>query len=492
MHAAMHALRPVALAAVVAAVLPLSAQTTPKPPIAGCGVVTDPPVTPQIRLQTPPGRREAIRRQGRGSTAGTGATVVVPGSPVPPWPVCATDIGAAISGDAISPGAIGIAMNVLGDGFHATSVTLGSVCTSKAGSPDSVAVLQTSWSVDGSDVPLQLSQQPQAEPSANRIDGGSATFWWQGYVYDLSVAGPVPVEAGTGVGAPAGTGPDDAGKILLRAIAELAPGLDVSCFAQRKTGTWSDLAALGLGDPRPAIPPDYALADFQLTYLAAPPCASAPPADTELVLSATFASPAGGWIGIGAWSLGGSAPYPGTLQDGFVAWSSDKYQFSVSGSSGDGMPLPSATLAAIANALDPTFSAACTLREVTLSPADLPPLGFHAPSAPDGYALVESSLTGEVLGAGCTRTFAFGGTYDLFWSFAGADGFVTASAFRVVTDHPGPRTDPVVSDSCITWTDDRGTSFFVGGGAASPGTGPALAVLIGVARSMDPGLVLPN
>ena len=490
----MNALRRVLLAAAaVASLHPLLAQTSPKPPIAGCGVVTDPPVAPQIRLQTPPGSRDAVRSpQGRGASSGAGPTVIVPAPPAPPWPACAADIGAAISGDGIAPGAVGVAMNLLGDGFHLTSIALATVCGAAGGSPVAVPVLQTSWSVDGADSALQLSQQPQADSSPNRLDAGSATFWWHGYLYSLAAAGAVPVASGGTGATTGGTGPDDARAILLHAIAELAPGLDLSCFAERKAGAWSDLDALGIGDPRPAIPSGYALSDFQLTFLAAPACA-APAPDTEVVLSATFQSAAGGSIGIGAWSLDGSDPYPGTLEDGLVAWSSDRYQFSVWGSAGDGTPLSSPALVAIARALDPAFSAACALQPVVLSPGDLDALGFHAPAAPAGYALTFSSLTGDVVGSACTRTFSFGGTYSLFWTFANAEGsLVAATAFRVVSGHPGPRTAPAVSDSCISWSDDRGTSFFVSGNSVSGGPGPGIAALIGVARSMDPGLVISN
>ena len=489
----MNAFRRLALAA--AALVPLSpslAQTGPPgPPVVGCGIVTDPPVAPQIRLQTPPFRPGVVARQGgRGGSAG-GGTVVVPGdpgSPLPPELACAADIGAVIAGDAIAPGRIGLAMNLLGDGFHLTFLSLGSDCSVDVGSSQPVPVLQTSWSVDGTTLPLQLSQQPQADPAGNRIDDGSASFWWQGYLYTLAMPAAMPARAGTEVAAA-----DDSRQILLQAIAELAPALDVDCFAQRKTGAWADLAVLGIGDPRPAIPQGYSAADFQLTYLSAPSCASPAPSHAEVSFYATFQSAGGGWIGIGAWSLAGSAPYPGTVQDGLVAWSSDRYQFTVYGGGSDGNAASATTLLPIARALDPAFSADCVLQPVVLSPADLPGLGFHAPSAPDGWVLTSSSLTGEVVGVSCSRPFDFRGTYSLFWSFSSSEGLtIAASAYRVVSDHPGPRTAPVVSDSCISWSDDRGTTFSVSGYSASGAAGPDRSVLVAMARSMDPGLTISN
>jgi hypothetical protein len=55
-----------------------------------------------------------------------------------------------------------------------------------------------------------------------------------------------------------------------------------------------------------------------------------------------------------------------------------------------------------------------------------------------------------------------------------------------VSDHPGPRTVPVVTDACISWSDDRGTSFLVTGYSVTGGPGPSRDVLIAVARSIDP------
>ncbi len=456
----------------------------PPVPVSGCGVVTGPPVAPQIRLQTSPPR---FARSGRGSGS-SGGTVLVPGSPLPPWPACAGDIGAAITGGAVQPSQLGISMNLLKDGFHLTSLTLRSdaPCGPDGQAGPGVPVLETGWTVDAAGVPLLLSQQPQAQGSGNRLDDGSASFWWQGFLYAVQLQFVVPLE-----GKGALSSAPDSRQILLQAIAELAPGLDPSCFAQRKSGTWGDLAALGIGDPRSAIPSGYQEAAFQLDFLAAPACApDNSGTDSEVSFFALFQSASGGFIDIGAWSLAGSSPYPGTIQDGSVAWSSDRYQFSVSGDSGGGS-LPASVLVPIAQRLDPAFSPSCALQPVTLVPADLPALGFHAPAPPAGYAAAAVTLSGEIVPTSCARHFDFRGTYSLFWSFSNAEGLVvSASAFRVVSDHPGPRTDPVVSDSCISWSDDRGTAFFVSGYSAAGGGSPDRNTLVAVAKSMDPGLTI--
>ena len=472
------------LGAMVAFAPPFSGQTAfPPGPVSGCGAVTGPPVAPQIRLQSPRPRRA---RSDRGSGS-SGGTVLIPGPPAP-WPVCAGDIGAAITGDAVQPSQLGISMNLLKDGFELTSLTIRSdaVCGPDGQAGAGVPILETGWIVEAAGVPLFLSQQPQAQGSGNRLDDGSASFWWQGFLYSLQLQFAVPLQ-----GKGAASSVPDSRQILTQAIAELAPGLDPSCFAQRKAGAWSDLAALGIGDPRPAIPSGYGESSFQLDFLAAPACASDDPgATSEVSLFAFFQSASGGSLGIEAWSLAGSSPYPGSIQDGSLAWSSDRYQFSVSGDSG-GIPLPASVLVPIAQRLDPTFSTACALHAVTLAPADLPGLGFHAPAIPSGWNQTAQSLTGEIVPATCTTHFDFRGTYSLFWSLSnGTDLVISASALRVVSDHPGPRTDPVVSDACISWNDDLGTTFFVSGYSATGGSPPDRSTLDAVARSMDPGLTI--
>lgn len=463
---------------------PFSGQTAfPPEPVSGCGVATGQPVAPQIRLQGP---RSRYGRSAGGSTS-PGGTIIVPGSPAP-WPVCAGDIGAAITGDAVQPSQLGISMNLLKDGFQLNSLTIRSdaVCGSDGQAGPGVPVIETGWTVEAAGAPLLLSQQPQAQGPGNRLDDGSASFWWQGFLYSLQLQFAVPLQ-GKGL---ASSVPDSR-QILLRAIAELAPGLDPSCFAQEKTGIWSDLAALGIGDPRPAIPAGYTEAAFRLDFLAAPACDPDNPATaSEVSLFALFQNATGGFLGIEVWSLASSSPYPGTVQDGSLAWSSDRYQFNVSGDSG-GSPLSASDLVPIARRLDPTFSPSCTLQMVTLAPADLPGLGFHAPALPAGWNQTAESLTGQTVPASCPRHFDFRGTYSLYWSFSnGADLVISASAFRIASDHPGPRTGPVVSDGCISWSDDLGTTFFVSGDSATGGAPPDRSTLGAVARSMDPGLTI--
>ena len=480
--------------AALTALLPLRLSAA-KPPApgpgsgTGCVVSYPPPVQPAIRLQTPPPRRTAS--PGRGSGASSGGIVV----PVPPLPgpsACPSDIGGAVAGLVIDPSKLSLSMNLLSQGFHLSAVTLRSdgACGADGQTANAVPVLETAWTADPGGESLFLSQQPSVDPQPDLLDPFSASFGWQGYAYSLQLQQAIP--RGGATGPPQGEGPDDAQAVLLQAIAELAPGIDLSCFAVRRTGAWSDLAALGIGDPRPALPPGFSESSFDLEFRTTPPagCPAAASADAAVYFSAVFSSASGGTIAIGAWSLSGSAPYPGTSSDGSLSWSSDVYQFGVWGDD-DGVPLGPEVLAAIARKLDPSFSPACLLTPVNLSEADLGPLGFHSPAPPEGYVVVFSSLTGDVVSPSCATHFDFRGTYSLAWTLAGPESrIVDAAAFRIVSDHPGPRTDPIVSDSCITWNDDRGTSFSVGGSSASGGAGPDRSVLVAVARSLDPGLAI--
>jgi len=464
-----------------------------KPPLpgpgTGCVISYPPPLQPTIRLQTPPPRRSG--GAGRGSGASSGG-IVAPGPPLPGPASCQSDIGDAVAGAVIDPSKLGLSMNLLTQGFHLSAVTLRSdaACGNDGQPVSTVPVLETSWTADPSGEFLFLSQQPSTAPQPALLDPFSARFGWQGYFYALQVQPAFP--RGGATGAPQGEGPDDARALLLQAIAELAPGIDISCFAVQRTGAWSDLASLGIGDPRPALPTGFSESSFDLEFRTTPaagcPVAASP--DSAVYFSAFFSGASGGSLAIGAWSLSGSAPYPGSSSDGSLNWSSGVYQFSVSGDDG-GVPLGSSVLIAIARKLDPSFSAACLLSPVELSAADLGPLGFHPPAPPDGYAFVFSSLTGDVVAPSCATHFDFRGTYSLSWTLSGPESrIIDAAAFRIVSDHPGPRTDPIVSDSCITWNDDRGTSFSVSGSSASGGAGPDPTVLAAVARSLDPDLVL--
>jgi hypothetical protein len=451
-------------------------------------------VQPQIHLPTPPVRHGKIVPLGRGGNAGgSGGTIVVPGPPIPPQPACAGDIGEAIAGAVIDPSRLGISMNLLNDGFRLTSITLRSEadCGADGQATSAVPVLETNWSATPGGQLLFLTQRPQTQSQGNLLDNGLATFWWEGFQYTAQIQFPVPIY---GKGVAEGPGPDDAQPILLQAISELAPGLDLSCFSQRTSGTWSNLSALGIGDPRPALPAGFSESSFELDYRTTPPptCdVGTSAADSGVYFSAGFTSADGGTISIGAWSLTeGTVPYPGALDDYSLSWSSDAFQFSLYGDD-NGAALGSSVLLAIAQKLDPAFSPACLLQIVTLSSADLPALGFHAPQPPPDYVLSSEALSGDAVSSSCARHFEFRGTYSLSWSYVNNDGAeISASAYRVVSDHPGPRTTPLVSDTCISWSDDKGTTYFVIGSSVTGASVPGKDVLIAVAKSMDPGLVI--
>ena len=66
--------------------------------------------------------------------------------------------------------------------------------------------------------------------------------------------------------APAPTQPDPrTAEVLRQLIGQLAPDLDQKCFWTTGSGDWSALAALGIGDPRGAIPSGYSLVDANST-----------------------------------------------------------------------------------------------------------------------------------------------------------------------------------------------------------------------------------
>jgi hypothetical protein len=427
-----------------------------------------------------------------------GGAAPVGGDEIPPgFSFCAGEIGVAITGSVIDPSRLGIAMNLLKDGFRLNTVNLSAQadCGPDGSAAYAIPHLETGWTADPGGQQIFVSQSLQAQSQGNVLDNGFASFWWQGYLYTLQLGWtPVPLLLGPGGERPPFDDPFS--QLLIRAAQELAPGLSIDCFSRRVSGGWEDLALLAIGDPRAAIPPEFSQTGFDLQYLTKPAAGcpvGPPPEESAVTFWASFSNPQGGNIGLSAWSLPAApAPSPGSLDDYSLNWSSDRYAFSIYGDSG-GAPLGRSALLSIARRLDPGFSPDCLLQTVSLADASLPELGFHAPQPPAGYALLSESLSGAVVSASCTRPFDFRGRYDLSWSFASPqDLALTASASRLVSDHPGPRTAPVVTDSCVSWSDEKGTSYVVTGFSASGAPGPGTEVLLAVARSMDPGLVIPN
>jgi len=473
--------------------------------------------------------------------AGRSAPGTETGAPLPPTfgAGCAGPIDDLLAGSAVDVGRRGFDLRTLGGGFalEAFDVRAEGDCDGQGGAVDPVLVVGTRWRHGAGGERLYVGQRAAEDPVANLLEHGLATFWWQGYAFEVALESrffgpPPPGGAGAAAGsraagrsaapaaacvaAPAGASLDrrftpavrsavaaataeDA--LLGQAIAALAPGLDPACFHRRVDGGWSDLAALDLGDPRPALPAGHVEAYLAFTFLEhpAPSCDGPEPAGGEGVsFSAAFTDPAGSWVSVWAVSRadGGSGNW-GYIDDHGAFWSDDRYQYAISVVHADGSG-DVELVRALAVALDPGFDPACLVQWRTLTPQEAVALGFRLAQPPAGYTETWSELTAQSAAPECEAPPP--ATYSLSWSFSdGGDLIIEAAAWRVEGGPPGGGAVPPnravgasgasgdpEGTAALSWTDAGGTSYWVSGYSLSGGEPPALELLEAVARSMDP------
>ena len=450
-----------------------------------------------------------------------------PGSP----PCGAAGIDDLLRGDGIDLGRRGFDLRRLGEGFSLEALETRSegACDEHGEVFGQALTVATSWRHTATSGQLYVRQRQAPEPTANFLAPGWATFWWQGYAFQVSVgwgcaeppAGgfearsalwpPAELDRSPRIGPsrerarrgrprppralpkspPAPCRPPN-GDFLVPAIAALAPGLDLACFHRQREGTWSDLGGLGLGDPRVALPSSYVESFFQLSYLepAAAGCGGpAPEGGTGVSLSAFFTDAESAWAGVTAYSLPpGSPPSPGVIEDHGAYWSDESYQYSAAAWSADGTG-DRGLVRALATALDSDFSEACLVESRELAPAEAVALGFHLARPPGGFAEEWSQLTALAASPACDDPPD--PTYSFSWTFSdGADLGIGASLYRNgggggggegVAPPGGPG-----GEGFLAWIDANGTSYTVYGYSVSGGAGPAEELLVEVATSMDP------
>jgi hypothetical protein len=462
-----------------------------------------------------------------------------PSSPLPLPQPCLAPLEDVLVGGVIDPTRRGFTLRSLGEAFELLTVALrseGDCAVAESNSP-SLLILDSSWRERGSGASLWVSQRQGGAPVPNVLDGGFASFTAGGYAFTLWAQGEslpllpfssfvAPAQAAPrslrAAGAPRLTltaqshpapppgGGGDASALLERAIGDLAPEVSLACFFLRQEGGWGDLATLGIGDPRPAVPADFVESGLSLQFLAHPP-ASCPPPTVDpgdgVMFWASFTAGADGSLNLGAWALPpGTSPWPGRLSTEGASWTSARHVFSVAASRG-GEPLGLERIRALALALDPSFVSACLLRDRLLGESDLPALQLRPARAPASYELVTSSLRAEELIGNCPADLAYRGGIFLDWQFADPDGRAIAAqavrgsggggvapavASRVTAGPPGiavPPTGggPTSSTNFLVWTDANGTSYTVYGYSSWGGAGPSYEELVFVAKSLDPG-----
>jgi hypothetical protein len=263
------------------------------------------------------------------------------------------------------------------------------------------------------------------------------------------------------------------------------------CYYTQEQGSWDDLAAIGVGDPRPAIPAGLEEQYSEFWVFVAPPAdCNATALDNPGSFSASWAEADGGapYVSASAYPVApGSKPGYGYLDAGSAYWSNGSFQFNVS-AYGDNGPLGRDTIEAIARAMDPDFSSACFIASRELDPAELEGLGFHAPATPDGYEVTNTYLNvTEAPGGDCGESpdAEYYPQYNLHWMMEGDGTVIEANASRYPQN---TASQGYIHENGLNWTDANGTSYSVYGYSRDGNTGFDIDTLIAVAQSMDPSL----
>lgn len=479
-----------------------------KPPADG----NTPPVDSSTGIAAPApatGPKRAAGEYGANDVAFGGAGTALD-SLASGWAGCPAPLTGALANGALDPSLGGFKPSLLsgeftlsGFGFMATQPCPGS---GQTGSP--ARAFESRW-LHSSGVALQVNQRENATAVPNTLTPAMARFSANGFEYDLSVLyNPAFVDTttvtppdrpatGSGSGTSSGSGGSastlpapapptavNTAPILQAAIAQLAPGLSAGCFYREERGDWGDLAAMGIGDPRPAVPSGYSEMQKEIVRLVQPDAGCATPAPEGWPAARVSIHWGNGqrMLSVDITSLQVPAPGAGRFGQGNASWTNGTHQFYLSWD----LTVGDAAARALATALDPRFANACTVETRELTAAEFAALGVRVPAAPAGYRS-ENGLQPAALAtspsAGCGAGGATG--YVARWMFfeANAGLVIEAAAFS------GPRPPefsyiPNFEGQTLYWKDAQGREYYVAG--YKGGFSQRRAELIAVAKSMDP------
>ena len=324
------------------------------------------------------------------------------------------------------------------------------------------------------------SSEPESEPRPNVLDDTSASFIWDGQSYAIYAT----------------NAPDMSARLVVEeVIAELAPGLAIDCFHRLTTGSWADLAAAGLGDPRGAIPASFSPRELRLLYYAPPSPACPDAVDAgrlPTMFFADFEHPAGHRLELRAdWGDSAEGVRPGLVSDSGAEWKNGNLTFSVASGGHD---LGEAVVTAIAGALDPGFEAACHRRIQTLNDAQLAARGLRVPTVPPGFQRLSSRQTARLSPGGCSHGDPDPGEIELAWVFRspGNIDLEVGVSRGTGSTSDASQAEVLIGEDYVRWTDAQGTAYYVYGHAPDEGPGMSQADLFAVARSLDPSVPIPG
>jgi hypothetical protein len=404
---------------------------------------------------------------------------------------CPGKLEGVVNGNTIDLTGKNFRLNLLKDGFALSSITIAAVgdCDESGNATNVRISVDSSWVHTATGAQVWLNQREEPVQKANVEYEGSATFWVDGYSYSVS-AGIYTIMIDDGREPARDLGYQQASKeVIDAAVAQLAPGLDRQCFYRQAQGGWADLLALGVGDPRPAIPSGYTESYINVSTFTSPPasCNQPPLEDVGYVYASAAFSGDMSYLGVEVQAMPGGSRGYSYLTDYVLNWSNGRFQFNVWAKSEP--PLGRDALIAIARALDPSFSAQCLPQLVDLTEGEILAAGFHVPQAPDGYAIAQATLTGTRVDGACSNPpEGFEPAYHLYWTLKGEDGTTVDVYVNRYEGAPPAEAMGWISDFGLNWTDAKGTNYSVNGSTIGVSPVPQRDVLVSIAESLDPTL----
>jgi hypothetical protein len=425
--------------------------------------------------------------------------------PYPGQYYCPAPVGNVLEGSVIDLAREGFAMNLLGEGFvlNGISVRAEGECDSEGRATNGHLVLDTSWTHSETGLDVWVTQRASDEPVASVRHLQGAQFWSGGYEYSTWVSprwyypmydgGDTPAADIDVARWPAPEADPRTAEVLNEVIATLAPDIPAQCFYTEREGSWADLVAVGIGDPRGAIPSGFSESYFYMRTYSEPAAGCDGPVvqvPTGSNFSIGFSTSSGdGWLNISGWrSEPGMETYPGWLDDWSVSWTSGEWQLNVNGSRGSS-GIGADTLTAIARAIDPSFSSQCFIQTRELQPGDLAGLGFRIPTAPDGYSIARQMLQVTDVPQGCDVGPNVGvPSYALYWLLTNDETTFEVNVNRWPGEDRGPETYGYISDYGMYWMSSNGDSFSIWASSRGVTGIPDRDAMIAIAQSLDPNL----
>ena len=416
------------------------------------------------------------------------------------WPGCQAPLPGILSGGGVNLALAGFDLRQLGSGFSLISFAVRSEgeCDDEGHATTGSLVVDTGWRHNDTELDVWVSQRVADEPVANVRYPESATVYDGGYTFNVNVNAyrilpyekPLGApEVATDSSAPYGSDPRAPG-VLDAALAQLVPHIPAGCYYRQSEGTWDDLATLGVGDPRPAIPAGYTEGFVSILTFIAPDtgCAGAslPNPVGAGSFNANFANSAGDSISVSAYSMPDSSEtYPGYMDEWSASWTRNGLTFSIWGGRVDGTGVGAEVIQAIATAMDPAFTAVCMPRALVLPASGLEAYGIRSPLLPEGYTITSFNGSTNAVDPACTNPDPkFRAETTASWTMESGEGFVEVFASKY-DDSTSPR-EGAIFENGIKWSDGKGGFYYVQ--AHSRGISPIFDrdTLIAIATSMDP------